>query len=1102
MGNWGLSRTQDTTLSLARGLWWLAGVVLAFVLALAAAATFLTFQFQSQVTRLTTFTDLDTLRQEFVPRLAETEYLLTEDEALDISARLKAMATKLAEFEEINADDPLVADATQSLSGVEEILSGVQMRSASARTSLAEIDQAIRYFQSESNARAAQLQNERAASTHVAEASEYEQRLLNSELLALSTSIFAATNILNEIGAISRYSNATNVPLSDITLSVKALPSACITVAPGDPPRRCTMSNKRVNSALQNLHTAPPEALLRHLSELRRSASAYIRSGERHFQFLAYSIETALDMNSLTRETLGASTDTLNALKELSDYLAQIEAEITTARAGAALDWSQLEKSLAQNLQRVHALTVQTADAGVSGRNSMNKVDLAYKDATAAWSAAVIDLRAVSDLRLQLETAVLQMNRVFQRISGDQQRGAQKTVGLVSSLALSAMFILALMGIGFVWGGQTFVVNPIEKTTRTILALSNGQAIEPVKFDRRSVGLGSLEKALESLRVANIEREALTQRTIEQGLEIERAHERLKTIANIAPIGLYEMSRTSDGSGHMMYYSDRFLEISGQARDAVGQGKTDAFGRVVEDDRDAVFKALETSARTLEPFKSRFRIHKPGTGIRWLSVVADARQDADTSVTWTGAVLDITTDVESEEALRKARREAEQVHAINEIQALHDGLTGLPNRRYFDNVFAERLTSSREEKPQSALLVRIDLDHFKYVNDTLGHEAGDLVLIRVSDSLRRVTRADDFAARIGGDEFSILMAPGTTYAEAEQVTDELRQALSEPLLYNGQPCRFGLSLGMAHTPDFDETGEDLNLFADSALYRAKALGRNRLEIFTPSLHEEILKNRRLASELHEALEHRQFEPFFQPQIRARTGELAGVEVLLRWKHPKDGILSPGLFLPVAEQMRVLADIDRQIMEQTRDAVARLHAKGIALPKVSLNVSSERMHDPGVIDLAKSIASDGTRISFELLESILIEEESDVFRFHLDQLREAGIDIEIDDFGSGRASILSLLESGASALKIDQRLIRPLETDTRSRELVRTIIEIADTLDIKTVAEGVETETQREYLVNLGCDVLQGYLFSQPVSEIELEEFYWGIANRQFAGLAE
>jgi diguanylate cyclase (GGDEF)-like protein/PAS domain S-box-containing protein len=1075
--------------SLAKGLRWFAGLLAAFVLLLAACATALTLYLKDQVVRLTAVDALDAARQEFVPEFIDTGFLLSASTTQALLARLVPLQQHLAHYENLTKVDETEPSKAQSrLSDVQRLIALTRNLSADANRSLTAVKTHMQFFRENADLRGDRQVNERRAFTRVAEAAEDEQRLQNAELLSLSTSVFGAMRILNEIGALTRYANdpsADRAPLSRIELSIKSLPSACIKAPEGHPPRQCNLSSNRLNAALAQLHASEPENFKRHIDEVRRAAAAFVRAGERNFQLLAYNIGTTLDVGTATRQQLSASTDTLELLKELSDNLAETENLLRQAETGQASDWTALDARLQAQFTQIFTRSLNTADAGITGRVAENKFQLAYTGSQTAWSDALEDLRAISGLRSELVTSVGQMNAALQKLAIDQRNAAQHTVGLISTVALAAMLLLGLMGVAFAWVGQTFVVRPIEKTTRTILALSDGHEIGPVTFGRGSFGFGDLGAALERLRLANIEREALTRQTLDQRAEIQQAHERLTTIANVAPVGLYEMTRVSDGTSRFQYFSDRFLDISGLSRDRMADDGADLFEHILEDDRPMAAKALEKSASTLAPFSGRFRIHDPAGELRWISIMSEARRGGEDAVTWTGAVIDVTADVARETDLRSARLQAEQSQALNEIQALHDGLTGLPNRRYFDQMLAERLSDARNGGPNDALLVRIDLDYFKHVNDTLGHEAGDLVLIRVADVLRRVTRAEDFAARVGGDEFSMLMAPGTTYEDAEAVTLELRDMLSEPFSYNGNSCRFGLSLGVARTDDFDDTGEDLNLFADAALYRAKELGRERTEIFTPELHQEILRNRSLAKEIHEALERREFEPFFQPQFYAKTGELAGAEVLLRWNHPREGILAPNMFMPVAEQLRIVSDIDKQVMEATRDAIARLRDHGIILPKVSLNISSDRMHDPNVIELGKTILTEETRVVFELLESILIEDESDLFRFHLDQLREAGIDIEIDDFGSGHASILGLMESGATALKIDQRLIQPLATDARTRNLVKAIIEIANTLDIATVAEGVETPIQKQYLTSLGCDILQGYLLSKPINEAAL-----------------
>ena len=373
-------------------------------------------------------------------------------------------------------------------------------------------------------------------------------------------------------------------------------------------------------------------------------------------------------------------------------------------------------------------------------------------------------------------------------------------------------------------------------------------------------------------------------------------------------------------------------------------------------------------------------------------------------------------------------------------------------------------------------------DYFKSVNDTLGHEAGDAVLQRVADVLRSCLEKKDFAARIGGDEFSILPDPGRSLDDVCAQVERIRTMLAEPFFFEGRQCRFGASFGIARTENMEADTADLPVFADAALYRAKKDGRNRLELFTPELKQSILTERELAVELHQALERDEFEPWFQPQFSADDSRLVGVETLLRWRRADGTVMAPGSFMHVAVQLRIVPELDRIMMEKAGRALDRWGQADIRIPKISFNVSSGRMRDPEVVALARKLAAGETRVTFELLESVLVEEESELFRFHLDAVREAGIAIEIDDFGSGHASIIGLMQIAPSALKIDRRIVQPVARNGQARNLVRAIVEIAETLGIATVAEGVETAEQAQILRDMGCNVLQGYHFARPMSE--------------------
>ncbi|WP_108261185.1 PAS domain-containing protein [Mangrovicoccus ximenensis] len=623
-----------------------------------------------------------------------------------------------------------------------------------------------------------------------------------------------------------------------------------------------------------------------------------------------------------------------------------------------------------------------------------------------------------------------------------------------------------------------FSVDHPERGTRWLLCSAS-----PARQEDGSVlWYGNIMDTTERLEIEYLAAEAAA--------EVHKAHNRLSMIADIAPVGLYEFRRTPDGRQDFPYASRRFDDLLGLA-EGESRNTAETFRRIDPQDLPAFITSIEDSARTLAPWKARFRLHHPDRGLLWLSASSIPRREEDGTIIWTGALHDVTADVLREAELRRAHELAETMRAENERQALHDGLTGLPNRRYYDNMMAKRLDYAQTSKVGDCVLIRVDLDHFKYVNDTLGHEAGDLVLVRVAEVLRNSLRGEDFAARIGGDEFSIILAPGMTEENAREIVERIQTRLAEPLVYDGRLCRFGASFGIAHTEDLTEMGPELQLFADAALYKAKDGGRNRMEFFTTDLHQGILNDRRLASEIHAGMERDEFVPYFQPQVSARDGSLVGVETLLRWNHPERGVLAPGEFMHVAEQLRLVPEIDRIMMLKSREALRRWRAKGLIIPKISFNVSSGRMHDPDVVDMARSLLDGETKVAFELLESILVEEESDAFKFHVDMIREAGIEIEIDDFGSGHASIIGLMEIAPQALKIDRRIVMPVARDDRAKNLLRAIVEIAETLGIKTIAEGVETEEQIAVLRQAGCDMLQGYAYSRPISEDALTAYLRG-----------
>ncbi|PZX25547.1 PAS domain-containing protein [Rhodobacter capsulatus] len=570
--------------------------------------------------------------------------------------------------------------------------------------------------------------------------------------------------------------------------------------------------------------------------------------------------------------------------------------------------------------------------------------------------------------------------------------------------------------------------------------------------------------------------------------EIRQAHARIASILDIVPVGLFEYRRHPDGRADFPYTSGRFSELVGLDRAAIDRLGGGLLARVVPEDRAAMEEMTRHSAESLTPWRMRFRFLHPERGQIWLMAASLPEAKPDGTLVWTGALYDATPDVLREAELERAYALAERMRGENEHLALHDGLTRLPNRRYFDRHIEARLRAAGGGGPRDCVLIQIDLDHFKQINDTLGHEAGDRVLLRVADLMRSTLQADDFAARLGGDEFCLLLAPGSTEVRARTVLERLRKGLDEPLRYRGHPCRISASFGVVIAKNITDLAEELQLYADAALYRAKAAGRNRVEIFDHAMAEQMHLDRLMAAQFSAAFERDEFEPWFQPQVRAQDLRLAGVEVLVRWRNPERGLLTPDAFLRVARDLRIVAEIDRVMMEKTATVLERLEATGIVLPRISFNVCTGRLRDPALPAAVRRVGRGRTRVALELIETGDWQEEGRNLRDTLTRLRAEGIEIEIDDFGSGQTSILGLMEIRPAALKIDRRIVAALRRDTHEADLVRQIVQIARTLGVATVAEGVETMAQAETLRLMGCDILQGYLFAPPLEEAAFRDY--------------
>lgn len=460
---------------------------------------------------------------------------------------------------------------------------------------------------------------------------------------------------------------------------------------------------------------------------------------------------------------------------------------------------------------------------------------------------------------------------------------------------------------------------------------------------------------------------------------------------------------------------------------------------------------------------------------RKLNVANKAKSDALASLKEANAMLEI----------RNA--DMQRVQGEIEHRALHDALTGIANRRFLD-VRLEELAEHCRATGAWLGVMHIDLDRFKHINDTLGHAAGDAVLRHVARVLAASVASDDFVARVGGDEF-VVVSSGHGGAEAlGRIASRLIEELSRPVRFEGRDCWFGASVGIATLRGAEICANQLLVNADVALYRAKREGRGQYVFYSAQLQQEIIDYKAVADGILAGLKNGEFEPWFQPQVCARTFRLLGVEALARWNCPQKGIRLPAEFLPVAEDLGVVAAIDGMILERTIEAFNCWRRDGLDAPRVSVNVSARRLMDERLVEGIRELNFAPGALCFELLESVFLDDLDDRISWNIDMLKEMGIDVALDDFGSGHASLISLVQLGPDAIKIDRQLIAAMRQSQTRVNLVRSIVDISKSLNVRVVAEGVETRQEAELLAGMSCDVLQGFFIAPPMSRDRMTSF--------------
>jgi diguanylate cyclase (GGDEF)-like protein/PAS domain S-box-containing protein len=433
----------------------------------------------------------------------------------------------------------------------------------------------------------------------------------------------------------------------------------------------------------------------------------------------------------------------------------------------------------------------------------------------------------------------------------------------------------------------------------------------------------------------------------------------------------------------------------------------------------------------------------------------------------------------------------EKKHAEERIEYLahFDVLTGLPNRVLFDERAKYALGLAKRNQ-ESVAVMFLDLDHFKNINDSLGHKLGDVILIEVAKRLLFSLRENDIVSRLGGDEF-ILLLPGNNAAGAESAVQKLLLRISDPYQIGQYDLNITASVGIAIFPDDGEELDALSKNADAAMYRAKQEGRNGFSFFTREMQARSMRHLELMNALRHALDRQQLQVVYQPQVSIWDGRVIGAEALLRWQHPQLGAISPTEFIPIAEESGLIFPIGEWVLRTAVQQVKSWHTHGVTSLTMAVNLSAIQFRHRDLPDLVTSILNEAglpsQYLELELTESVAMFDPQGAIAV-MNNLYERGVRMSIDDFGTGYSSLNYLKKFKVYKLKIDQSFVQDIGRDTEDKAIVSAVIAIAKSLGLQTIAEGVETEEQFEFLRKQGCDEIQGYYFSKPLSAAEFEEF--------------